>query len=95
MDPQTVLVAIDYMAYGTSAHCVGQLVVAPHPDAQTVEVIDCNGSPSAAVTRPLVVGTGCPCPSSRVYAGTAQVFDCTPLLVQASTWGAVKALYRN
>jgi hypothetical protein len=92
---QATLVAIQYMAYGTSTICTGHLSIVPHPDAETVDVIDCNGSPSTAITRPLAVGGICACPSPHEYPGTAQIFGCTPLPVRASTWGAVKSLYRN
>jgi hypothetical protein len=88
------LVAINYMTYGTSTICTGGVFIVPHPDAETVEVINCDGSPSPAFTRSLTVGW-CSCPSSHIYPGTAQAFDCTPLAVNAATWGAVKALYRD
>jgi hypothetical protein len=95
LDPQTVLVAIQYMAYGTSPNCGGQLFVSPHPDAQTVEVINCNGTASSAPTVGVMVGDFCSCPSPRSYAGTPQLFDCRPLSTKVSTWGAVKALYQD
>jgi hypothetical protein len=87
------IIAIQYMAYGTSTRCAGGVSIVPHPAAETVEVIECDGSASAAFTRSLVIG--CECPSSHKYPGTAQVFDCTPLATRVTTWGAVKALYQT
>ncbi len=95
MDAQAPLVRIEYMAYGTSAICSGRLFVVPHPSAETVDVINCNGVPSAAITLPLVVGGICACPSARSYPGTPHVFDCMAVLTRTSTWGAIKALYSN
>ena len=91
---QAVLVSIQYMTYGTSSECSGGVVIAPHPDAETVEVINCDGSPRAAFTRPLAVGLICSCPSPVLYPGTATMFDCAPLATRVTTWGSVKALYR-
>ena len=91
---QAVLVAIQYMTYGTSRECTRGVFIVPHPDAQTVEVINCDGSPSAAYTRPLAVGLICNCPPPVLYPGTAQMFDCAPLATRVTTWGSVKALYR-
>jgi len=91
----TEIVAIQYMAYGTSAICTGGVSIVPHPVAETVEVVDCSGSASAAFTRSLVVGGICECPLSHKYPGTAQVFDCRPLATRVTTWGAVKALYQD
>lgn len=92
---QSALMSVQYMAYGTSEICVAELLITPHPDAQTVEVINCDGSPSVAVTRSLVVGGICACPSSRTYPGTPQPFDCVPTPVRPTTWGTIKALYRS
>lgn len=89
-----LLISIQYMAYGTSAECNGGLSIVPYPGAETVEVKNCDGSVSAAFTRPLTVG-GCSCLGARVYPGVPQVFDCTPLATKTTTWGAVKALYRD
>lgn len=89
-----LVVAINYMSYETDQPCSDVLIV-PHPDAETVEVVDCSGLPAAAFVREVTIGGICACPSPRTFQGTPQSFDCQPLPVESKTWGAVKALYRN
>lgn len=90
------LVTMTYMAFGTSETC-SFIQVAPHPEAQTVEQIDCLGSPRTIPVQDLVVERSvadCLCPGPRGVPGTPTLFDCVPLSVARSTWGAIKALYR-
>jgi hypothetical protein len=92
-----LLATIDYMAYGTGPNC-GEILVVPHPDSQAVEILDCDGSPRAAWIRDVAIpspGNFCSCPSPHLSAGNPKLFDCTPTPIEATTWGAVKALYRN
>lgn len=92
-----ILVSINYMSNGTSSTC-SQILVVPHPAAQTVEAIRCNGAPVRTLVEDLwVTGLsgacgGCPT-TPHSFPGAAQAFDCTPVPVATTTWGAVKALY--
>lgn len=91
-----VLAAVTYMRYGTSADC-STLRVVPYPGAETVEGMDCNFQPRAETIRDFLVSTpsaGCGCPSPRLDPGTPLAFDCTPLAIEQTTWGRIKALYR-
>ncbi len=91
-----VLATVTYMTYGTSTTC-SQLRVVPHPDAQTVEQIDCFGIPKSIPVQDLVIFRelgDCLCPDARNVPGTPAMFDCTPVAIATSTWGAIKALYR-
>lgn len=89
-----VLLSVTYMSYGTSGPCA-KLHVAPHPDAETVETMDCGGASVRTFAEDLYNLVGCGCPDARVIAGASQTFDCTPVPVFARTWGAIKALYAN
>lgn len=91
-----LLATMTYMTYGTSTTC-SRLRVVPHPEAQTVDQIDCFGMPKPIPVQDLVIFRelgDCLCPDPRSVPGTPTMFDCTPLAVSTSTWGAVKALYR-
>jgi hypothetical protein len=91
-----VLATVTYMAYGTSAFC-SRLLVAPHPQAQTVEAINCSLTPVATYVQDLDINTGtssCGCPLPHVFPGIAQQFGCNPLETMPTTWGSIKALYR-
>ncbi len=91
-----VLATMTYMTYGTSTTC-SQLRVVPHPDAQTVEEIDCFGIPKSIPVQDLVIFRelgDCLCPDPRSVPGAPAMFGCTPVAVATSTWGAIKALYR-
>jgi hypothetical protein len=88
-----VLVAIHYMAYGTSTPC-SKILVTPHPSAQSVEAMNCSFNPVRTWVQDLNVGGSCGC-SVRSYSGTTpQRFDCNPNPVEPTTWGRIKALYR-
>jgi len=92
-----VIASITYMAYGTSSSC-SRLLVVPHPSAETVEAIKCNGVATRAYGADLTLhrpGDACGCPVTHGFQGTAGVFACTPVAVENTTWGAVKALYRR
>jgi hypothetical protein len=91
-----VVAAISYMSYGTGSNC-GLLLLAPHPEAETVEILDCDGAPRAAWLLDINVNhnTPCGCSPLRIVSGTPHAFGCAALSLQASTWGAIKALYRN
>jgi hypothetical protein len=91
-----LLVTISYMAYGTSSNC-SKMFVVPHPSAQTVEAIRCDSVPVRTYVGDLFVvsGGGCGCPEAHSFQGTPQLFDCRPVPVATSTWGGIKALYRD
>ena len=88
-----VLLSVTYMAYGTSSHC-SQLHVAAHPDAETVEAMDCGENSVRTFVEDLYNLVDCGCPDARVIAGASQTFDCMPVPVSAKTWGGIKALYQ-
>jgi hypothetical protein len=90
-----LLVTITYMGYGTSGNC-SELQVVPHPEAETVEAIGCAFEPVRTYVSNfrLNVGSGCGCGDTHLFAGTARAFGCSPLPVEESTWGRIKALYR-
>jgi hypothetical protein len=90
------VITIYYLASGTSGPC-SQLKVVPHPSAETVEVITCDGAPIRAWARGIFLNPSplcSPCETSTMLPGTPKYFGCEPLATQASTWGGVKALYR-
>jgi len=91
-----LIASVTYTTYGTSSGCSKMLVV-PHPSAQTVEAIKCNGVATRTYVEELVIehNSGCGCPDTHGFLGTAQVFGCQPVPVASTTWGAIKALYRN
>ncbi len=88
---------ITYMYLGQTAGCP-YLRVVPHPDAETVEVIECDGTPFFSYVKPLSIppaGASCGCGSQYYILGVPHPFDCAPLPVESKTWGAIKALYRH
>jgi hypothetical protein len=89
-----LIASITYIANGTSAPS-SRIVVAPHPSAQTIEAIKCNGVPTRAYGEDMTVssGGGCGCPVTHSFPGTADVFSCDPAATKNTTWGAIKALY--
>lgn len=89
------LVSISYMSYGTSSDCSRMLVV-PHPAAQTVDAVGCDGIPMWLFAGDLVIErtTSCGCGDAHSFPGTPELIDCNPVPVASSTWGAIKALYR-
>jgi hypothetical protein len=92
-----ILATINYMTTGAGPLC-GKILIVPHPNAENVDVLQCDGSPISAYIRDLhVVGPGWAggCPGVHRFGGVSEVFDCVRLAVQQTTWGAVKALYRN
>lgn len=92
-----VLATVSYMYNGSDVSC-GRLDVVPHPDAQTVEVINCFGTPEVAFASDMYIlkpGGICGCPDPHTFTGSPQSFDCAPLRTENVTWGAIKALYRN
>ena len=93
-DPRVLLATITYMQYGTSENC-SQLLVLPHPDAETVEETDCNFLPMPAYVHDFTLSApACGCSPIVVLPGAARAFGCGPLGVEQSTWGKIKALYR-
>jgi hypothetical protein len=91
------LVTISYLSFGTSAPC-SELRVVPHPAAEVVETMDCNGTPQnvwggVLLINPSVLCADCEGTATR-FPGTPESFSCAPLAAQASTWGTIKALYR-
>lgn len=91
-----LLVSITYMGYGTSGNC-SELEIVPHPDAETVEAMNCNFEPVTASVRNfrLNVGSGCGCPDTHSFSGAPGTFACSPVAVEETTWGKIKALYRR
>jgi len=91
-----ILATISYMSFGTGPNC-GLLSLVPHPDAETVEVLDCDGLPQSAwlIDISVPISTPCGCPAPHILPGAPKTFNCAPLAVEASTWGAIKALYRD
>jgi hypothetical protein len=89
-----LIAKMDYLAFGTSDNC-SQMLVVPHPDAQSVEAIKCTGTPTRAFVQDMFVrSTGpCGCPDPHGFPGQAQLFGCKPIPVATTTWGAIKALY--
>ena len=95
-----VLGTIEFQGYGTSAPCSFVRVV-PHPDAETLEAIDCDNQPDYSAST-LHLGVGAPgqdcfCnphTDPTTYPGTPMLFDCQALPGSSTTWGAIKALYR-
>lgn len=94
----TPMVTMTYMAYGTTEGCA-RIRIVPYPGAETVEAIDCEGTPIAVtVEDQYVLGEALACfgcPNPYVFPGTPRGFSCQPLPVETSTWGRVKALYRE
>lgn len=94
---ELLIASITYMAYGTGSAC-GSIKVVPHPDAQTVDSVDCAGIPQVVGVQDASVGPGlgsCGCPPVHVFAGTPSYATCEPVATSPSTWGAIKALYRD
>jgi hypothetical protein len=92
-----VLATVSYMSYATDQNC-SKVLILPHPDAETVEVLACDASPVAANVRDLHVlapNGVCGCPPTHRFPGSPAAFDCRPLPTATTTWGAVKALYRR
>lgn len=92
-----LVASITYTGYGTSTHC-SQVQVVGHPSSGQVEAMRCNDVPVRMAIEDLAVSAfsgGCACPSPRSIPGTPQHFDCSPVPVAATTWGAIKALYRD
>ena len=95
-----VVAEVTYMRHGTSGSC-NAIRVLPHPDAETLDFIDCNNDARAMSTYPIWVMTdlgGCVgCidhrPPPEYYPGAPEWFSCVPLKSQATTWGKIKALY--
>ena len=95
---EPLIATVTFMAYGTDTPC-SEIRIVPHPDAQTVEVEKCNGSTVAAYAQGLGIdpppgAIPCYCPTTRLFPGTPLPFGCT-VPVEDTTWGRVKALYRN
>jgi hypothetical protein len=90
-----LLVAITYMRYGTSENC-SELLLVPHPDAETVEAMNCNLDAVRTLVRnySLTTNFSCGCPFVTYFPGEPTAFDCTPLPVEETTWGRIKAFYR-
>jgi len=93
-----VLIAkVQYIGYGTSSSC-SQINIVPYPGEDAVEGLRCDGVPVSLVSRDIFVGPtpgNCGCPDGKLYIGTPRTFNCQPVALRSSTWGAVKALYRE
>lgn len=97
---ETVLGTITYQGYGTSHSCA-ELIVEPHPDAETLDIVNCSNQAEIATTFHFEVGDPsgfCDLCVTDVppiqYDGEPHLFDCQALPTSQSTWGAIKALYR-
>ncbi|HEX5132180.1 MAG TPA: hypothetical protein VFX92_06825, partial [Candidatus Krumholzibacteria bacterium] len=93
-----LLATVTYMFYGTSADC-SKLLIVPHPDAETVEEMDCDFVPQQVAawdfTLYAVPDTyACPLSWPHVIDGTPKAFGCSPVAAEETTWGRIKALYR-
>jgi hypothetical protein len=91
------LITINYVALGTSSPCASIKIV-PHPDAEVVEVMGCDGVPKnvfggAIYLNPTAYCFYCEDNITR-FEGVPEAFSCEPLPTGATTWGAIKALYR-
>lgn len=97
---ETVLGTITYQGYGTSHSCA-ELIIEPHPDAETLDIVTCSHEAEIATTSHFEVGSpdgfcglcGTDIPGIQ-YGGEPHLFDCQALPTSPSTWGAIKALYR-
>jgi hypothetical protein len=88
---------ITYMYLGQTFSCPSLRVV-PHPDAETVEVITCDGKAESPSLEDLPIpppNGSCGCGDRYQLVGVPHIFDCAPLPVESKTWGAIKALYRH
>jgi hypothetical protein len=95
-DGIVVVATMHYMFTSAEAACQFLRIV-PHPDASTVDVINCYGVPEVAAVgdlRILTPGGACGCGETHTFEGTPAAFSCTPLPVEETTWGRVKAFYR-
>ena len=95
----TVVLAVNYMSYGTSTVTCSKIRVTPHPNAATVDGTACDGAAIGLYVFDLTVHTpgnacgGCP-GDPHVFPGTPQIVNCMPVPVAKTTWGAIKALYQ-
>jgi hypothetical protein len=97
LGPSILVATMNYMAYGTSELC-SEIRVVPHPDAETVEAMRCDGTALRAYVSDLVIrtpGGSCGCAGGHVFPGTPRLIDCSPSPLEPTTWGRIKALYRN
>lgn len=91
-----LVATIHYMAYGTSDPCT-EILVVPHPDAHTIDMVDCEGTPQAVYAGDIYVQEyqgECGCPDLHAFEGTPRAFACNPLSIRSTTWSSIKALYR-
>lgn len=98
MLPETSpLITINYVTFGTSSNCASIRIV-PHPDAEVVEVTGCDGVPKNVFGGAFFINRDIFCYSCEDIAtrfdGAPEAFSCEPLPIAATTWGAIKALYR-
>lgn len=92
-----LLVSVSYMAFGTSENC-SQIRIVPHPSAETVDAIRCDNTPVGSYVSDLYVTAvlgDCGCPPIHAFQGSPSLFGCQATPTQASSWGAIKALYMN
>lgn len=95
---EPMIATVTYMSYTTDARC-SEVRIVPHPAAQTVEVRKCNGSTVVAYAQDLQIvppaTMPCLCSNPHLFPGTPSSFDCAPVAVEGTTWGRVKALYKD
>jgi len=91
------LISINYVAFGTSSSCASIRIV-PHPDAEVIEVTGCDGVPKSVYGGVFYINPGAFCSECGEvfppFEGVPEDFSCEPLPIAATTWGAIKALYR-
>lgn len=91
-----LLATLTYTGPGTSV-AGSEIKVVDHPESGTIEVIDCFGGSGAAEGGNLILNCSifdCSC-SITSYGLPQTPFDfCQPVSTEATTWGAVKALYQ-
>jgi hypothetical protein len=81
------IMTIDYFGLGTSAPCSRlEVVAAPTAVTGEVEVADCDGAVHAATGYWALVNADGSC--------ACEWDPCTPVPVEETTWGGIKALYR-
>jgi hypothetical protein len=96
-----VIATVKYMSYGTDARC-SELRAVPFPGAETVEVMNCDGTTVSAWCADLQLlpdvlpfPIPCNCSSYHKFAGVPNQFGCQPVSIETATWGRIKALYQH
>jgi hypothetical protein len=90
-----LLATVTYMAYGTSAQC-SEIVVAPYPGSNTIDVIEYEGTHGSADGSHLIVNPNylcADCDDLIRYGPPDNPYDfCQPVGTDVTTWGRIKAI---